>query len=329
MIRVLNNEDIAELKGKIKNYESIAKGSGILSSKLGDDRPPRFYPVILNLKRCRFGIVKAEGVVTNSPFIAKEITYGRKGTHIRRCETLKESLHMLKDSKLFFSNQSCGNSYGGLPYLETQYYSYAYTDGSYNHEDRVYGWGGFIDVGGIRHIVKGKGNNPVFLRNGSMAGELFGVMDILAKAKKLGVKELIIYHDFAGISDYLTDGYAKGNDLADDYVNYVKKVVDDGMVIILVKIKSHSGSRGNMIADSIAKSSIGLKTMDYLPADFYHPGSRYRDFTAESGGTVITKEYLEDEEDGENSGENSGKVVGKSVNKAEMETSIGGNCSDC
>ena len=74
MIRVLNNEDIAELKGKIKNYESIAKGSGILSSKLGDDRPPRFYPVILNLKRCRFGIVKAEGVVTNSPFIAKEIT---------------------------------------------------------------------------------------------------------------------------------------------------------------------------------------------------------------------------------------------------------------
>ena len=84
-----------------------------------------------------------------------------------------------------------------------------------------------------------------------------------------------------------------------------------------------------MIADSIAKSSIGLKTMDYLPADFYHPGSRYRDFTAESGGTVITKEYLEDEEDGENSGENSGKVVGKSVNKAEMETSIGGNCSDC
>ena len=150
-------------------------------------------------------------------------------------------------------------------------------------------------------------------------------MDILAKAKKLGVKELIIYHDFAGISDYLTDGYAKGNVLADDYVNYVKKVVDGGMIIVLVKIKSHSGSRGNMIADSIAKSSIGLKTMDYLPADFYHPGSRYRDFTAESGGKVITKEYLEDEEDGENSG----KVVGKSVNEAEMETSIGGNCSDC
>ena len=113
--------------------------------------------------------------------------------------------------------------------------------------------------------------------------------------------------------------------MADDYVNYVKKVVDGGMIIVLVKIKSHSGSRGNMIADSIAKSSIGLKTMDYLPADFYHPGSRYRDFTAESGGKVITKEYLEDEEDGENSG----KVVGKAVNEAEMETSMGGNCSDC
>ena len=53
MIRVVNNKDIVELKGNLKNYESIAKGSGILSSKLGDDKPPRFYPVILNLKRSR------------------------------------------------------------------------------------------------------------------------------------------------------------------------------------------------------------------------------------------------------------------------------------
>ena len=75
--------------------------------------------------------------------------------------------------------------------------NYAFIDGSFNPETKVYGCGGFlIDQCGKKHIIQAAGNNPDLVKMRNVAGEIWGAKLEITMALSLGMTKLIIFHDY-------------------------------------------------------------------------------------------------------------------------------------
>ena len=70
--------------------------------------------------------------------------------------------------------------------------SYAFVDGSYNIVTGVYGYGGFLIVGGEKHILQGSGDEEEMASMRNVAGEILGSMAAVKKALELGLKEFVV-----------------------------------------------------------------------------------------------------------------------------------------
>ena len=254
-----------------------------------DDKDIVIYAVLLNAQRLDAERVVGKTFMTTNKFLAYNSTQGVKGSVSRKCSTLYAAKQMC-DKPILFYKTAKGNNIiksDSLPFSYTDHYSYAYIDGSFNDRSEVYGWGGFLDKNGIRHILKGSRKDD-YSRYGSVAGELFGVIDTLKKAREIGVSGLIIYYDFDCIYRYLLGSHGSKNDIAMLYKDTVKEAISDGLDLILVKLSSHSGIAGNDIADRLAREAVGLRSVGCLPSGFFKPKCRYRCFPVEFAGKRIT-----------------------------------------
>lgn len=251
------------------------------------------YAVLLNMKRERFDVITGNTFITTNKNLAYSLTNGMKGAMCRKCDSIEEAQTICNNPKLFLRapRDKKADRGGGLPFSYTDFYSYAYIDGSCDGKHGYYGWGGFLDKEGKRHIIKGKRKDD-YSKYGSTAGEIRGAIEIFRKAEELNVKELILYYDFDGICGYLSGNFDKKNKLAAEYRDIVKEFVSKGMELILVKAVSHSGVEGNEIADFLAREALGLRTTGCLPLNFFKPKYRYRCFPAEAGGKKITKDIF-------------------------------------
>lgn len=135
---------------------------------------------------------------------------------------------------------------------------FAYIDGSYSKNNSCYGWGGFIEYAEQRHIVQGTGNNPAYISERNIAGELIGALQILFIGVKAGIKELKLYFDYAGIENYITGSWQAKTPLA-IYYKQTFDLLQDDITIHFVKVSGHTGIEGNEIADCLAKEAAGAK----------------------------------------------------------------------
>lgn len=132
----------------------------------------------------------------------------------------------------------------------------AFIDGSYSQKQACYGYGGYIEHNGQRHIIQGTGNNPAYLQERNIAGELIGALQILFKCSKLGIKEINLYHDYTGIKNYLTGDWTAKTPLA-VYYKETAELLNDSVILHCFPVKGHTGIQGNEIADLLAKEAIG------------------------------------------------------------------------
>lgn len=134
---------------------------------------------------------------------------------------------------------------------------YAYVDGSYNAATGVYGFGGFVVVSGVKHVVTGSGNDPEMASMRNVAGEILGSTAAIKKAIELGVKKLDIYYDYAGIEMWATDKWKrnkKGTVAYYDFIQSIKNKIE----LNFKHVKGHSGIEGNDEADRLAKEACGI-----------------------------------------------------------------------
>lgn len=135
--------------------------------------------------------------------------------------------------------------------------SYAFVDGSYNVSNGVYGYGGFLVANGKKYILSGSGNDPEMSSMRNVAGEVLGSQAAMVKALELGLKEITIYYDYAGIEMWALGNWKrnkKGTIAYYDYVNSIRHKI----ALYFVKVKGHSGIEGNEEADMLAKKAVGI-----------------------------------------------------------------------
>ena len=131
----------------------------------------------------------------------------------------------------------------------------AYVDGSYNAATGVYGSGLVALVNCKQYTHFSSGNDPAMSAMRNVAGEIVAAVQAVELCKKLpGVEELVIYHDYEGVANWVTGKWRAKNICTQSYVAAMK--VD--FPIRFVHVKAHTGNYHNEMADQLAKKGAGV-----------------------------------------------------------------------
>ena len=139
----------------------------------------------------------------------------------------------------------------------------AYVDGSYNSSEKETGYG-IVFVKNNKIVSKDMGRVLMYGDNtiNNVLGELMGALKATELAIANGYKEIVIAHDYLGISAWVTGDWKPRTEITMKYRN---AMIDYSSKIKLnfLKIKAHSdeqegGSIFNHEADRLAKLASGI-----------------------------------------------------------------------
>lgn len=137
----------------------------------------------------------------------------------------------------------------------------AYVDGSFDGYSKTYGFGGFIiyEENGKKcvRVVQGVGNNPEMSKMRNVAGEISGAMRIVEEAIYLGLEDITLYYDYAGIENWVTGVWSCNKYETSQYASFMREASKQ-IRIHFHKVAGHSGDTGNDIVDTIAKEQSGV-----------------------------------------------------------------------
>ncbi|MDQ7094977.1 ribonuclease H family protein [Desulfosporosinus sp. PR] len=128
-----------------------------------------------------------------------------------------------------------------------------YTDGSYRDGKYSYGYV-FVKEGQIVFEGKGVGEDSEAAVMRNVAGEIAAVIQAVKKAKSLEAR-VRIFHDYSGISHWVSGDWQAKNKFTQAYVAFMKE--HQGLYSF-EKVAGHSGNLFNDYADRLAKQALGI-----------------------------------------------------------------------
>ena len=132
--------------------------------------------------------------------------------------------------------------------------AFAYIDGSFNKDKDIYGYGGFIMYQGEKYIIQGKGNDPDLKEMRNVAGEILASQETIKKAIDLNIKSIDIYYDYEGIERWAKGEWETNKKGTKNYQNFFQSIKSK-INVNFIKVKGHSGEKGNDEADRLAKEA--------------------------------------------------------------------------
>ncbi|MDR3542884.1 MAG: ribonuclease H family protein [Desulfosporosinus sp.] len=180
---------------------------------------------------------------------------GYKGAVFKGFETKVEALEWQNGGPSVSPNLKLKDIAEGLPDSIVPVDFEVYTDGSYVNGRYSYGYA-FIKDGEVVLEGNGVGDDLEAASMRNVAGEIAAVQHAVAKAKTLDVR-IRIYHDYSGISHWVTGDWQAKNKFTQAYVTFMR--AHQGLYEFK-KVAGHSGDRFNDYVDRLAKEALGLST---------------------------------------------------------------------
>lgn len=184
-------------------------------------------------------------------------------------ETCHQSVHGYKNSEFkSFPTEDEARAYLNKPSKEppTQHKIsdrglQVYTDGSYDSKAKTYG-SGLVAIDSTGNIIKIDSYKGIYGNQiQSVAGEIYGAMIAMHYAYINHFDQLIINHDFEGISKWCLGLWKCNNPYVqkykDTYDSY-KSQID----ILFMKVDAHTGNYYNDLSDVLAKYALGLRPIE-------------------------------------------------------------------
>lgn len=134
----------------------------------------------------------------------------------------------------------------------------AYVDGSYNEKTNEYSFGVVLLHEGKEMYFKKSFPEDELSSMRNVAGEIKGAGFIVMYCLNRGIKKLVIYHDYEGISKWYQNEWKAnlyGTKKYQEFANTVSSDID----VSFVKVKGHSNDHYNDLADKLAKEALGIK----------------------------------------------------------------------
>lgn len=164
-----------------------------------------------------------------------------------------------------------------------QGYLVAFCDGSYESGLNRYSFGVIlIDKKNNEIPLCGYGSNPKFVSSNNIIGEIFGVINALDWAISNGYEKIKIYHDYEGLSKWISGEWQAKSDVAKMFTSLYRSKFDGVLEVTFEKIKGHSNNKYNDRADALAKSALQDRTKMPIQGDhwFVLPYFKETDFQA-------------------------------------------------
>lgn len=134
----------------------------------------------------------------------------------------------------------------------------AYVDGSYNIDTKDFGYGGIIFTQEGEETFNGFDNHPDWSQQRNVAGEIYGSVAAMKKARELGKTELYLHFDYMGIKSWALGDWKTNIEITKKYKAFYDSIKDE-LKVTFVKVKAHSNDEYNDLADRLAKDAIGIK----------------------------------------------------------------------
>ena len=135
---------------------------------------------------------------------------------------------------------------------------FSYVDGSYNIETKAYGYGiVLLFSDGKVEEMSGSDNKESVASMRNVAGELKGAFLSMQYAVNNRFKNLVIYHDYEGISKWAEHIWKANLPETKAYADFCDKIKEQ-INLKFVKVEAHTGVELNERADILAKAAVGI-----------------------------------------------------------------------
>lgn len=180
------------------------------------------------------------------------LTYvkGVKGAKYKSFESLEEAKLYLNDTNKLLKK-------GRDTYPEDCLH--VYVDGSYNSSSQKYSYGVVAVRNNIVEYIENGASNDTSKSNiRQIAGELEGAIKGVKYALSKGDKKIVLFHDYEGIFHHATGSWDRKDTSSQQYYEEMKKLMNEGIEVIFVKVDSHTGELFNELADEKCKEALGI-----------------------------------------------------------------------
>ena len=173
-------------------------------------------------------------------------------------------------------------------------YIVAFCDGSYDKDRNRYSYGVFIiDKELQEYEVCGSAQNIKYTSSNNIIGEILGVINAMDWAVSNGYDQLKIYHDYEGLSKWLSGEWTAKSDVAKMFVAVYNSKYADLLQVVFEKVKGHSNNTYNDKADELAKRALTENSRVPITGDSWFTIPYFKEDELQAVFDLLSEEYTD------------------------------------